>query len=140
MAIKVSQAFERTSREPIDVTLTLTKAQMLLVEDSMMPDKYFTVCQDDGKLYLYDKTATPSLETGKFSVFEGGSGVELTQAEYDALTPEQKLDGTVYFVTDGQGGGGGTDLPSGGTTGQVLAKKSNADGDVEWKDIVIPSD
>ena len=32
------------------------------------------------------------------------------------------------------GGSGSADLPSGGTTGQVLAKKSNADGDVEWKD------
>ena len=31
--------------------------------------------------------------------------VELTQAEYDALTPEQKMDGTIYFITDGEGGG-----------------------------------
>lgn len=29
----------------------------------------------------------------------------------------------------------GTVLPNGGTTGQVLAKKSNADQDVEWKTI-----
>lgn len=33
--------------------------------------------------------------------------VELTQAEYDALTEEQKTDGTIYFITDGEGGGGG---------------------------------
>ena len=136
MAIKISQAFERTSREPVDVTLTLTKAEMLLVDDNMMPDKYFTICQDDGKLYLYDKSATPSQETGKFSLAEDGntSSMELTQAEYDELTPEQKADGTIYFVTDGQGGGG-ADLPPGGTTGQVLTKKSNADGDAEWKDV-----
>ena len=31
-------------------------------------------------------------------------------------------------------GGSGSGLPSGGTTGQVLAKKTNADQDVEWKD------
>ncbi len=31
------------------------------------------------------------------------------------------------------GGGGGSSLPSGGTTGQVLTKKSAIDGDVEWK-------
>lgn len=30
------------------------------------------------------------------------------------------------------GGGGGDSLPSGGTTGQVLAKASGDDGDVEW--------
>lgn len=34
------------------------------------------------------------------------------------------------------GGGGSSSLPSGGTTGQVLAKHSNTDGDVEW---VTPS-
>ena len=32
--------------------------------------------------------------------------VELTQAEYDALTEEQKTNGTLYFITDGEGGGG----------------------------------
>lgn len=31
-------------------------------------------------------------------------------------------------------------LPSGGTTGQVLTKKSDADGDVEWKDGVVGAD
>ena len=33
----------------------------------------------------------------------GGSNdhIELTQAEYDALTPEQKINGSVYFITDG---------------------------------------
>lgn len=28
--------------------------------------------------------------------------VELTQAEYDALTPAEKMNGTVYFITDGE--------------------------------------
>lgn len=32
--------------------------------------------------------------------------VELTQAEYDALTEEEKMNGTLYFITDGEGGGG----------------------------------
>lgn len=32
------------------------------------------------------------------------------------------------------GGGGASSLPSGGTTGQVLAKKSDKSRDVEWKD------
>lgn len=31
----------------------------------------------------------------------GGDHRELTRVEYEALTPEQKNDGTVYFVTDG---------------------------------------
>lgn len=73
MAINISQAFHRTSANAVDETLTLTKAQMLTVNDNLMPSKYFTICQDDGAIYLYDKSATPSAETGKFTKFEGGS-------------------------------------------------------------------
>lgn len=74
MPIKVSQAFERTSAAPIDTTFALTKAQMLTVNDNLMPDYYFTVCQDDGKIYMYDKTATPDPATGKFTELEVGGG------------------------------------------------------------------
>jgi len=101
MAINVSQAFHRTSANPVDESMALTKAQMLAVNDNLMPAYYLTICQDDGFIYLYDKTATPSGTTGKFTKFEGG---------------------------------GSAQFPAGGTTGQVLAKKSNADNDVEWKD------
>lgn len=41
-----------------------------------------------------------------------GAGIELTQAEYNALTPEQQANG-MYFITDGVApspGGGGTDI------------------------------
>lgn len=174
MAIKVGQAFERTSANPIDESLALTKAKMLTVNDNVMPAYYFTICQDDGKIYLYDKSATASITTGKFTEFAGGGGgdvkvftttavldedindtttvvaadlpgvtwtdlkvgasiikdskgtlglvtaingttdvtvttattstpvKELTQSQYNALTPADKNNGTVYFVTDGQ--------------------------------------
>lgn len=72
MAIKVSQSFERTSANPIDATMALTKAQMLTVNDNLMPPYYLTICQDDGFIYLYDKSATASQTTGKFTKFEGG--------------------------------------------------------------------
>ena len=75
MAINISQAFHRTSAAAIDDTLTLTKAEMLTVNDNLMPAKYLTVCQDDGLIYLYDKEATPDVETGKFSVFKSGGDV-----------------------------------------------------------------
>lgn len=38
----------------------------------------------------------------------GGSGaeyVELTQSEYDALTPAERMNGTMYFITDSSEGG-----------------------------------
>ena len=196
MAIKVSQAFERTSANPVDVTLALTKAQMLTVNDNLMPAYYFTICQDDGYIYLYDKTATPTVTTGKFTKFEGSGGggsgsggtvytSTLLASGWNAATKEQTVTFTGYdedyagvigvpsTATDAQrkayadaqisvvsqtgatvtvkvnntvptidipviiycGGGSGSGVPDGGTTGQALVKKSNTDGDVEWKTI-----
>lgn len=74
MAIKIGQQFQRTGGFPIDETLVLTKAEMLFINDSVMPDKYFALCSDDDKMYLYDKSATPNTETGKFTVLAGGGG------------------------------------------------------------------
>lgn len=58
----------------------------------------------DGQALVYD-AANQEWVNG-----EAGNAdyVELTQAEYDALTPEQKTNGTLYFITDGEGGGGGS--------------------------------
>ena len=88
--INVSQAFHRTSANPIDESLALTKAQMLTVNDNLMPSKYFTVCQDDGKIYLYDKTNEPDVETGRFREFEGGSTITIdstpTQGSANAVS------------------------------------------------------
>ena len=42
MAINVSQAFHRTSANPVDESMALTKAQMLAVNDNLMPAYYFT--------------------------------------------------------------------------------------------------
>lgn len=75
MAINVSQSFHRTSSNAIDDTIALTKAQMLTVNDNLMPSKYFTVCQDDGYIYLYDKSNESDPATGKFRKFEGGSKI-----------------------------------------------------------------
>ena len=36
--------------------------------------------------------------------------------------------------------GGGTSVPSGGTTSQALLKNSNSDGDVKWADVVLPAE
>ena len=35
--------------------------------------------------------------------------IELTQAEYDALPEEEKLNGAIYFITDAEGGAGDVD-------------------------------
>ena len=70
-----------------------------------------------------DVEITPTLATGtKIADFEidgvsgelyapsggGASYEELTQAEYNLLTPAEKMNGTMYFITDASGGGGGS--------------------------------
>lgn len=72
--IEVGFQFVRKSANPIDATLVLTKAQMVSIDDNLMPEVYFAACKDDKKLYIYDKSATPSTETGKFKKLEGGGG------------------------------------------------------------------
>lgn len=74
MGVNISNEFHRTSTNPIDDSLTLSKTEMLNRDDNLMPSKYFTICTDDGCIYLYDKFATPNSTTGKFTKFEGGSG------------------------------------------------------------------
>lgn len=76
MAILLDFDFERTSPNPIDSSFVLTKAEMLAIDDNKMPDKYFAVCKDDGAFYLYDKSATPSATTGKFTELKGGGSGE----------------------------------------------------------------
>jgi hypothetical protein len=105
MSIKVSQAFERTSANPIDETIALTKAKMLTVNDNLMPDYYFTICQDDGKLYLYDKTATPDPATGKFTEFAGGGGDSSDGSYHTDATLDKDINDTTTVLA--------ADLPTG---------------------------
>lgn len=102
MSINVSQSFHRTSANAVDDTLTLTKAQMLAVDDNLMPSKYLTVCQDDGLIYLYNKANTVDSTTGKFRVFEsGGGGHEIEDDSGTALTQRETMQfGDGFNVSD----------------------------------------
>lgn len=53
--------------------------------------------------------------------------VELTQAEYDALSDEEKNNGTIYFITDGTGGTGG-----GGESTIAWRPSVSSDGTITW--------
>lgn len=97
MSISVSQSFKRTSANAIDETLTLTKAEMLAVNDNLMPSKYLTVCQEDGAIYLYDKSATPNQTTGKFTKFEGGSQVDTSKLYSTDDTASTDIADADYF-------------------------------------------
>lgn len=98
MAFKVSQGFERTSNEPIDTTLVMTKSQMANVEEALMPESYFCVCSENGKFYIYNKQNDPLPDTGKFKEYVSSSSsgndtfIALTDARVDEILAEIGID------------------------------------------------
>lgn len=68
---------------------------------------------------------------------EGGSGevVEMTYAQYQALTPQQKMDGTVRYVSDYPSGGGS--LPDYSTTEQRTGQKWIDGKDIYFKTLDV---
>lgn len=79
-------------------------------------------------------------ETETFNVTNGMDGEDgATIYSIDKTSTVGLVDTYTITLTDGRtfefqvtNGSGGSGVPEGGTTGQVLAKKSDADGDVEW--------
>lgn len=76
--------------------------------DIVMHDALMYKCKADGVYGAWDATKWERTTAGE----EGGGGgggnadlVELTQAEYDELTPEEQMNGKMYFIIDGQGEG-----------------------------------
>ena len=132
MALKVGQEFKRTSPNPIDEDLVLSKAQMLAVNDDLMPEKYFCVCKEDGKMYIYNKSATPNSLTGKFSIV---GGIELTQAQYTALSEEEKMNGTTYYIIDGGAYVPAVDIIPHAQQEPIIVGKFDLRGDGEYRNV-----
>lgn len=92
-AININAGFEIGSAQPIDSRQLLTKAQMLSIDDNIMPSKYFCICKDDGALYTYNSINDEDVETGKFRKVEG---TESTQLQYKNMPPI--TEDTMYLV------------------------------------------
>lgn len=107
-------SLEVETQEPLDArTVVPTKADLTVADNFPYAYKGLRVyVEAEQKIYVL--TDLDTTDIGNWKEVGSGEGntvsVELTQAEYDALTPAQKNNGTVYFITDGQGGGGG-DIP-----------------------------
>lgn len=74
--INLPQGFKVGAAEAVDSRLTLSKAEMLTIKDSLMPTIYLAVCKDDKAIYIYNKDNSVDPETGKFRVYAGGSSDE----------------------------------------------------------------
>lgn len=109
MAIELPQGLKITSKQPVDTRILLKKSAMLTVDENMMPSKYFTICMDDGKLYLYDKENSVDSETGKFRVLEANVDLSeyATKAELkeladllDGLATKESVDEIKDLLSD----------------------------------------
>lgn len=67
MAININAGFHVGAPTHIDDRSYLSKAQMLAINENIYPDHFLATCSDDGKLYMFDKNAAASAETGKFT-------------------------------------------------------------------------
>ena len=75
--INLPQGFKVGAAEAVDSRLTLSKAEMLAIKDSLMPTVYLAVCKDDNTIYIYNKDNSVDPETGKFRVYMNGSSGEI---------------------------------------------------------------
>ena len=84
--IILPQGFKVLSSEPIYSRILLTKEEMKNINQNVMPNIYFALCKDDGKLYLYNKNNSFDDITGYFSLY--GSQVyadSITQEDSDLI-------------------------------------------------------
>ena len=101
--ISIVQGFRVMTRDAVDNRILLSKSEMRNINDSQMPEKYFAICKDDGKLYLYDKSRVVAAtlaegdtdeSTGKFTMFSSGTiesisvdGVKLPIVDMNVALP-----------------------------------------------------
>ena len=101
--ISIVQGFKVMTRDAVDNRILLSKKEMRSINDNQMPEKYFAICKDDGKLYLYDKSRVVAAtlaegdtdeSTGKFTMFSSGiigsisvDGVKLPIVDMNVALP-----------------------------------------------------
>lgn len=94
MAFLVTQGFQRQSPVPIDESLVKTKAEMATTNDDVMPSIYFCICEENGKIYTYNKNNTPTPDIGKYVEYQPtpmsgeDSFIPLTDARVDEILAE----------------------------------------------------
>ena len=74
--------------------------------DTLAPMADFPAALAEHVEFSDGKSLQEKYDLGELGGEGGGGHIELTQAEYDALTDEEKLNGAIYFITDATGGGG----------------------------------
>lgn len=77
--------------------------------------------------YDQDNSNYLPLTAGEENKISGPLGFETVM--YGSELPESGFEGQLFFLEDNS-----IEVPTGGTSGQVLTKNSNTDGDISWQD------
>lgn len=96
--IQLPQGFKVASAEAIDVRLILSKAEMLTMKDGTMPEVYFAICKDDGKMYVYQKTNEVDEETGKYRLYASGNSDAVDPSTVESII--SKKDGNAIIAEE----------------------------------------
>ena len=93
MAIDLATGFNIGSKDAIDERQVLTLEQMKNLDESIYPDKYFAICKDNGKLYIFNASNEIDAETGKFRKVSSNESVDpsiFQTINDDSLTTDDK--------------------------------------------------
>lgn len=77
MPIQLPQGLQINAKQAVDTRLLLSYEKMRTQDDNVMPVKYFTICVEDGGLYLYDKNNEVDETTGKFRPILGRVNLDI---------------------------------------------------------------
>ena len=79
MAINFGAGFNIAKAEAVDTRIYLkTLADMLTIDENVYPEVYFAICEENGKLYLFNKSNISDPTTGKFREVVGGASSDFT--------------------------------------------------------------
>lgn len=121
MAIKIPVSIDVISANPIDTRLVLSKDEMFDAIDVKMPEVYFTVCRDDGNLYIYNKQNEIDPDTGKYRLVKADAEEIVLDEKSITRNSKNELEIVGFSAEE--------------SINKYLHKR--ADGALEWVDLSI---
>jgi len=98
VSTKISHGFDVRSATPIDSRITIKFiADMITVDDDIMPESYIAVCAEDGALYTYLKSRTSDPVTGKFRPVNPPTDVPIIYGMHVDGTKDNPAEAVTYL-------------------------------------------
>lgn len=134
-----SDSLQDATGTPVDtITGAIAEAIWFQADDAVTGNKSVFGTPDNGTTwYMFHPDQGPTID--RLVVAEAGVTLGSIGGHTDVTITGSEADNSVLTWNSGTGvasfqpGGGGSGLPSGGTTDQVLVKQSATDGDADWE-------